>query len=69
MTPCDGTLAHIRITSGIVERQHLLASELKPGKSRVMAMDALVLGMIGYRRTVANEARHISDLVHKEIVA
>ena len=64
-----GVLSHLRVGSGIVERRHLLGQELKPAKSRGVAVDARNLAMITYIRSTLQEARLLHEAVENKLLA
>lgn len=64
----SGIRQHMCIGSGVVERVHLLGQELKPAKSRGVAVCARVLGERTYIKSAVQERKQKRDLVHEHVL-
>ena len=64
----DNVLLCIKVGSGIVERLHLIGEELKPARSRGLALDGRTLSEISYLKAVQYEANAKSRAAHDEIL-
>jgi hypothetical protein len=62
-----GALAHLRVSSASVERQHLIGEELKPRRSRGLVVDAQRLGEMSYAASVTRDAQAEGRAVYSRI--
>ena len=64
----SGALAHMRIGSAVVERQHLIGQEMRAAQSRGVGAAAQTVAQRSYIGSVVCEARRFSDRVHRTVL-
>ena len=65
---CGDNVAMLRVGSGVVERQHILGQDLKPAKSKGVALDAQALAMTTYRKSVIGEGKWLAGKVKEKVL-
>ncbi len=58
----------LRVGSGVVERSHIAGQELKPVKSKGVALDAQALAMTTYRKSAIAEGRWLLNRVKGQLL-
>ena len=53
----------LRVGSGVVERSHIIGQELKPAKSKGVALDSQSLAVTTYRRSAIAEGKWLHGKV------
>ena len=65
---CADNVLMLRVGSGVVERAHRSGQELKPVKSKGIALDAQALAMTTYRKSAIAEGRWLLDKVKGKVL-
>jgi hypothetical protein len=65
---CGDNIVMLRVGSGVVERQHILGQDLKPAKSKGVALDAQALAMTTYRKSVIAEGKWLAGKVKEKVL-
>ena len=65
---CGDNAVMLRVGSGVVERAHIAGQDLKPLKSRGIALDGQALAMNTYRKSVIGEGRWMSHQMKTQVL-